>query len=266
MSIETYTERALDRVREEQDAVDEKWRAYRRFVRDVQNISVDTPTDSRGSLQTTAGPVATMHSTPASESERCKQVRERFADTVRPHSTADIDQPETLLETIAVELSDQLAVALAPQNATAGFTTGIKNSVLSEATQRQRELRAMEHALDREETSLAEANDVVDDVLQWIIEANETRLTTLDFEALRARHDRLNTFHTRCDTVVRERQSLLQTITSAEGKAGIDHRELLNCLYVAFPVGYPVLSTVVRVEQVCSQCQRALRDHLVRRV
>jgi hypothetical protein len=266
MSIETHTEWALDRVREEQGAVDGKQTAYGRFVRAVQNISVETPTENRGSLQTTAGLVATMHSATSGESDRSKQVRELFADMVRPHSTADIEHSETLLETIAAELSDQLAVALSPQNATAGFTAGVKNGVLSEAAQRRRELRAMEYALDREEASLVEAKDAFDDVLQWIIEANETRLLTLDFEALRTYHDRLDKFHARCETVTRKRQSLLHATTSAEGQAGISQRELVECLYVAFPVRYPVLSTVVRVEQVCNRCQRALRDHLVRRV
>ena len=72
-------------------------------------------------------------------------------------------------------------------------------------------------------------------------------------------------FHDRCETVARERQSLLHATTSADAQVGIAHQELVTCLYVAFPVAYPVLSTAVRVEQVCEECQRAIRDHLVRR-
>lgn len=264
MTVETHVEQALARVREEQAAIEGKQTAYKHFVSGVEKTSVE-PSTTNG-LQTTTGPVATMHSTPSGGSESRKQVRELFAETVRPHSTADIDDPETLLETIAAELSDRVAVALAPQNATTGFAAGLKNGVLSEAAQRRSELRAMERALDREEASLVAAKETIDEVLQWIVEANETQLTDLGFEALRTRHDRLDGFCDRCETIARERQSLLHATTNADGKTGIPHQQLMNCLYVAFPVTYPLLSTVVRVEQVCNQCQRAIRDHLIRRV
>jgi hypothetical protein len=265
MTVETHVEQALARVREEQVAIEGKQTAYKHFVSGVEKTSVEPSTTQHG-LQTTTGPVATMHSTPSGRSESRKQVRELFADTVRPHSTADIADTESLPETIAAELSEKIAVALAPQNVTTGFTSNLKNGILSEVAQRQHELRAMERALDREEESLVGAKDVTDEVLQWIVDVNETRLTELDFEALRVRHDRLDGFHDHCATVVRERQSLLHATTSADGKAGIAQQELVKCLYVAFPVTYPVLSTVVRVEQVCDECQRAIRDHLVRRV
>lgn len=265
MTVNTHIQQALDRAREEQDAIEGKQIAYRRFVSSVEKTSTETLTTQRGGLQTTTSPVATASLTPSAGSKSRKQVRELFADTVRPHSTADIEDAETLLETIAAELSDQIAVALAPQNATEGFAVGLKNSILSEAAQRRRELRAMERALDREETALNEAKDTIDEVLQWIVEANETQLTELGFEALRARHDRLDEFYDQCETIARERQSLLHATTSADAQVGIVHQELVKCLYVAFPVTYPVLSTIVRIEQVCDECQRVVRDHLVRR-
>lgn len=271
MTVDTHVEQALDRVHEEQEAIEKKQAAYKRFLKGVEKISVETPsTDSpitqRGGFQTTTGPVATMHSTPSGGSKSRKQVRELFAETVRPHSTADVEDSETLLETIAAELSDQVVVALTSQNATTGFTANVKQGVLSEAVQRRRELRVMGRALDREQVSLSETKDAIDEVLEWIIDANDTPLTELEFESLRARHDRLDDFHDQCDTVAQERQSLLHATTSADGQVGIAHHELMNCLYAAFPVTYPVLSTVVRLEQICDECQRAVRDHLVRRV
>ena len=214
----------------------------------------------------TTGPVATMHSTLSGSSKSRKQVRELFAETVRPHSTAAVEDSETLLETIVAELSDQVAVALAPQNATTGFTAGLKQGVLSEAAQRRQELRAMKRALDREEASLVEAKDTIDEVLEWIIATNETALTEFEFVTLRARHELLGQFRDQCETTAQERQLLLHSTTSAEAQAGIVHHELMRCLYVAFPVTYPILSTVVQVEQICDGCQCVVREHLVRRV
>lgn len=157
-------------------------------------------------------------------------------------------------------------MALTSQNAAAGFTATLKNSVLSEATQRQHELQAMERALDREAESVIKAKDALDNILQWIVETNETPLTTLDFEMLQSHHNRLTEFSNQCESIVTERQSLLQATTSADGTVGLAHQELLTCLYAAFPVDYPVLSTAIRLKQVCKQCQQMIRDHLVRQV
>jgi hypothetical protein len=263
MTVETHIQQAIDRVHEEQTATDGKQEAYKRFVTGVEEVAVETPTAQRGGLRT--GPAATVAASSSGGSKSREQVRELFAETVRPHSTADVDDPETLLETIGVELSEQVAMALAPRNMT-GFTTNLKQGVLSEAAQRRHELRAMEHALDREEASLAAANDSMSEVLAWIVDTNETALTDCGFEALQARHERLDGFHDRCGTIARERQSLLHATTSADAQAGIAHQELMNCLYDGFPVACPVLSTLVRIEQLCNECQRSVRNHLIRRV
>ena len=271
MTVETHVQQALDRVREEQGVIEEKQRAYKRFISGIEEVpieplSTDQPTTQQGGLQTVTGPIATISSGSSGGPKGQTQVRELFAETVRPHSTADIEDPETLLETIGVELSDQIAMALTPQNATTGFTNGLKQGVLSEAAQRRQELRAMKRALDREEASLVEAKDTIDEVLEWITEANETALTEFEFAALRARHERLGEFRDQTETIAQERQSLLHATTSVDAQVGITQQELVNCLYDGFPVAYPVLSTIVRIEQICDECQRAIRAHLVRRV
>jgi hypothetical protein len=263
MTTESHVEQAIDRVHEEQAAIDGKQAAYKHFVNGVEGVTIETQTAQRGGLRT--GPVATVTASSSSGSNSRKRVRDLFAETVRPHSTADVEDPETLLETIGAELSEQVAMALAPQNMT-GFTATLKQGVLSETTQRCHELQAMERALDREEVSLVAANDVIREIVEWIVDANETALTDCGYEALQARHERLDGFHDRCGTIARERQSLLHATTSADAQAGIAHQELMNCLYDGFPVACPVLSTLVRIEQLCNECQRSVRNHLIRRV
>ena len=113
---------------------------------------------------------------------------------------------------------------------------------------------------------LVEAKDTIDEVLEWIIATNETALTEFEFVTLRARHELLGEFRDQCETTAQERQLLLHSTTSAEAQAGIVHHELMRCLYVALPVTYPILSTVVQVEQICDGCQCVVREHLVRRV
>ncbi|MCL7416764.1 MAG: hypothetical protein M8354_02845, partial [Halalkalicoccus sp.] len=61
-------------------------------------------------------------------------------------------------------------------------------------------------------------------------------------------------------------QAHLGRTTGADGKAGVRHRDLRGYLYEGFPIDHPVLVTVVRLEELCGKAQRAVRDHLVRRV
>ena len=262
MTVETYVERARGRVDDERTATENKRAAYRRFVASVKETPTDSPV-GRGGGPTAIGSVAAASSTGSSG---CDRVRERFADTVAGHRTVDSDPTDGLLETVAAELSEGVAVALAPANGAASLTDGLKQRVVSEATTRQHELRVMARALETEAESLAAANEALGDVIEWLVEANETPLTDCDFDALAERHDRLATHRERCRTVARDRQGVLRTTTSIDATIGLAQRELTGGLYEGFSVNYPVLSTAVRLDGLCADCQDVVRDHLVRRV
>ena len=48
MTVDTHIQQALDRVQGEQDAVEGKQAAYKRFVSGVEGISTDPPTTQQG--------------------------------------------------------------------------------------------------------------------------------------------------------------------------------------------------------------------------
>ena len=266
MTVDSHLERARSRVRDERSAVERKQAAYRQFVGDVKAVPNDAPA-GRGAGPSAVGPAAVGSVATASStgSRGCATVRERFADTVATHRTIDATGSDAVLETIADELSEGIAVALAPANSTASLTEGLKNQVVSAATTRQHELRVMGRALKTETESLSEAHDALGGVIEWLVEANETPLTECDFDALAARHDRLADHRESCRTVAHERQAVLRTTTSIDATVGLAHRELIGGLYEAFSVDHPVLSTAVRLDELCRECQGLVRDHLVRR-
>jgi hypothetical protein len=123
----------------------------------------------------------------------------------------------------------------------------------------------MRRAVDRETTELDAAAEVVDRVTGWIATADETPLTELGFETLRARHETLARHRERCDDLAARRQSFLDGATGEGPDASVGHRRLVAFLYQSFPVDHPVLATVVRLDDACAECQRAVRRHLVRR-
>jgi hypothetical protein len=215
MSVTTHIEHARTRVSAERESVDAKVEAFQTFIDRVGEL----PTEA--SSPTVAGLAATAGAQPRTEQtdDGCRVVLTAFAETVRPHSVADVAGPESLLETIRNELSDPIAVALAPTTETS-FTAHLKRMVLEEARRRRTEAAALNRALAREASHLEDAGGRVDDVLDWLADADETPLTEVGFEELQRRHGRLATFRDRCDDLARERQAFLQGTTNRTADPG----------------------------------------------
>jgi len=262
MAVDTYIQQARTRAHAEQEAIDEMRDAYETFINRVQKRQPEQSSASAAGLTTAGG--ATHLSTETSSTDGCRPVRTAFAETIRPHSVADIDETESLLETIREEFTDAIAVALAPTTE-ASFTPDLKQMVLAEAQSRQSEATALQKAIEREEAHLDGAAEALDGIIAWIVDANETPLTDLGFDSLQERHETLAGHRECCEEIVRDRQEYLERTTNNGLDAGVRHRILIPYLYQDFPVDHPVLATVARLDQTCQECQQAVRDHLVRR-
>jgi len=263
MAVNTYIEQARTHVRSEQEAIDEKRNTYETFIRRVQNLQPEQMPSSVATITTAGGVI--HRSADASSADGCRTVRTAFAETIRSHSVADIDESESLLETIREEFTDAIAVALVPTTE-ASFTPELKQMVLTEAQSRESEAAALREALEREEAHLDEAGAAVDEIVAWIVDTNETPLIDLGFDALKRRHETLGSHRDRCDKVAQDRQQFLQRTTNNGFEAGVRHRSLIPYLYQDFSVDHPVLATVATLDEACRECQRTVRDHLVRRV
>jgi len=258
MAPKTDIKRARTRVEAEREATTAKLDAFEAFIDRVSGLAPDQNTSS---ARTTT--VGTQHVTSATDSQ-CRQVRTAFAETVGPHSTDDVDSDESLLETIRAEFTEPVAVALAPTTE-ASFTPDLRRILITEAETRRTEIETLDRALGREATHLQETGEALEEITTWLVDANETPLSDLGFDALRQRHETLADHRSRCETLARRRQEFLDTTTSNGVEAGLRHRHVLGYLYEDFSVDHPVLATVTKLDATCREGQRALRDHLVRR-
>ncbi|MFW6435885.1 MAG: DUF7260 family protein [Halovenus sp.] len=258
MTVTTFVDRAERRVENEQDAVSAKRDAFEQFHDRVSSLPT-APAAPAGGMTATVG---TQLQNGRTADDRCRTVRNAFAETIRPHS-CDGDEP--LLETIRNEFTDQIAVALASTTET-GFSSELKGAILGETERRRAEIDAMSRALDTETAHLDTAGETVEEITDWFTETNEVPLTELGFDALQQRHETLAAHRERCDELAQDRQTLLDGTTSQRLDAGIRHRQLVSYLYEEFPVDNPVVATAVRLDELCASAQRTVRDHLVRRV
>lgn len=267
MSVTTHVHDALERVDGEHEHVSEELAAFDRFGAGVRDLDPVSSVESPGSTHRTG---ATAHaSTPfrrtATEVDRTKRVCKLFDETVRPYSIADLDGSASLVGTMSEELGREIAVAVAPT--TSGrFTAEVKEAILSAVAHRRAELRAMDRALDTETESLTAALEGVETTIDWLVEANETPLSDLGFAALRERHGTLASHRSRCAETVHERQDVLHRTTNHHATAGLAYQSLTGYLYRDSSTSYPVLSTATRLDALCEECQRTVRDHLTRRV
>lgn len=261
MPVTTHIDQARERVNTEWDAAAAKVGAFDAFINRTKALSPEPMRPSPMGMTATAGTLA-GHTT--STEDRCRAVRTAFAETIRPHSVDDIDSDESLLETLGAEFTETIAVALAPTTE-ALFTPRLKGMIITEAKGRRAEAVAFKRAVEREAGQLDEAGDIIDEITDWIIDVNETALIDLGFDALEDRHDRLESHRTRCEELARNRQTLLEKTTNNGVDAGVCHRQLILYLYGGFSVTHPVLATVAQLDAICKECQRAVRNHLVRR-
>jgi hypothetical protein len=261
MTIETYIDEARTCLRAEREAIEAKCDAFEAFLQRVREIPTDRSPASSVGVTTTVG---TQQRSARTTDGGCREVLATFAETIRPHSVEDVDAEESLLETVRAEFTESIAVALAPTTG-ASFTPELKRTIVAEAETRQAEVAAFDRALDRETEQLDGAGDVVDEITGWILRSEEPPVSEIGFNALKLRHERLDSHRSRCDELAERRQAFLEEATSNGVKAGIRHRRLMPHLYGELPVDHPVLVTVAQLDSACKEYQRAVRDQLTRR-
>lgn len=260
MGVETEVDRAIERARAEREAFAAKVGAFESFADRVSDLRTASGGSSGAGVTATTGSRA--RATDAADS--CRAVRTAFAETVRPHSVADVDDPEPLLATVGSEFTESIAVALAPTTGTP-FTDELRRAILSETRERVAEAETLRAAIEREESELSEAAGTVRGVTTWLTEADETPLSELGFEGLRRRHEGLSERRRECEDLARRRQSFLAETTAKSPNAGVRHGDVIPFLYRDFSVEHPVLATAARLDELCRECQRVVRTHLTRR-
>ncbi|MEF8785214.1 MAG: hypothetical protein V5A45_04720 [Haloarculaceae archaeon] len=257
MTVETHIHHARKRVESERTVVASKREGFDSFTERVKELSASGPNVEQAG-QAVAGGIAARSVTQGTDQR--ERVRSAFAETVGQQTDAD-----SVLLSLQQELSEDVALALAPTT-NASFTPQLQRQLLTQVTAREQELAVTDSALRRELDSIETHLDTVDSVVTWLVENDETPLSELSFPVLRTRHEKLEEFRQTCNERIAARQELLAATTSEDGQVGVSHRGLVESLYENFPVDYPVLATTTRLLDACDDAQRAVRDHLVRRV
>jgi len=268
----THAHHALRRVVNESEHVSEKIDAYERFRSGVSEVetwsgSVGSGFSSGGGddAGSRVGGGLLSALTSADGSDGCDRVLELFEGTVRPYSVEDVDDGEPVRATAAEALGEEVAYSLSPETEGA-FPEGVNGAVVTSTADRQSELRAMEKALAREEECVRRSLNFVEEAVasDALNGREEPELLGLRFDELRRTYRELSELQEGLERGIDLRQETLHETTNHGAAAGVEHRELVTYLYQDFPSEYPVLSTLTRLNELCGERKRVLRDHISR--
>lgn len=271
MTVRTRVDQAIERVATERSWTVEKRRKVEAFADDVAELEPAaapaggaSPGASLGAGPAAGGWTATEQS--AAGGVGTSAVLECFDEHLAAYSGTPDETPETVHDCVAEEFSSELAVALCGGDTSGALTPSLKRAVVEAAQSRRAELDVTATALRRERASLEDARDAIEPITGWFVEHDPTPLSDLGFERLRDWHERIDEHRAALDDVAAERQVHLDRTTTHDGAVGVDHDVLATYLYAEFEVSHPVLATVASLADCCRSAQRAIRDHLVRRV
>lgn len=257
---------ALEVAQQSRDAVSETKSAVEQFATAIDEIgsiefatALETPTtvgDGGLSMASTAHRAVDAPN-------QIDRVRESFVVAFGSEDgSIDDDQ---LVETIERVFGPVVSRQLAPT--TPDEYTAETERVLHAAVERRRtQLDAAAHAVDVETTSLTEALEAIDPIVEWLDSARETSPLTLEFEALFERHETVSAHRSECDAILSNRQDVLHGTNSFDGRIGLAHRPFIESLYEDSSVRYPVLSSITRLSAECLEYERTVRNQLTRRV
>lgn len=258
----TDVHRALGCVTEQRATVADRIDAFESFAARVRELPA-------GPSATTAGPVAqatpTVMTSQAAGTgpttpDPCAVVRRTFLETIVPHTTIEIDGEESVVLALAAEFSRDIAVALTTNST---WTAELRTAVIEAAMTRRLEAERLQEALEAEAERLETLVDDLEPIVAWLRSTASESLHQCGFDELQAKHDRLEEFCEQLGTVLEERQGRLQDPVRDAGD--VPYRTLVESVYASFESRYPVLATLTRLYRICRECQRTVRDHLVRR-
>lgn len=265
MTVTTHVQTALESVERDRAQLADRIEAVDGFARGVDAIRPVSPIEPTMTAATGGGTLAASAAgSPSASPDRCREVRELFASTIGA-ARDEAGRSAPLRDQLSDEFGRELALVLSSER-DRQFTPDVKAALLSAVRSRRADLYAVDTALATEADSLRSAAETVETVTDWLVRTDETPLSELGFDELRDRHETLSRHRERCRRVLRDRQAVLHDATAPADAARIPHQRLVASLYSDCAVSYPVLATLCRLEGCCADCQRTVRDHLVRRV
>ncbi|SFG64425.1 hypothetical protein SAMN04488063_2702 [Halopelagius inordinatus] len=245
-------------ARNEHRVVSKQRDAFRRFKSHVEATSATT---IEGACSDGGGP-AGWTATRSSSGDACRTVRRAFAELVQPHVTESDDENPSVHQTIAAELTEEVAVALAAKGGGNQFTPQLKRAILDHTAQRLAENTVMVRVLERERTSLDEAVDDLKAARGRLPATDEATLILADTDDLLEMREELAAVESRLDGVAERRQEVLRHVSATGLKAGIRHDAVVEYLSSDRAVTYPVLSVVGRLTARCEKKRDAVHDAL----
>ena len=249
---------ARERVEREQARAQAEKRAFQRFHTRVANIECSHSQD--GAWRQPQQPVRTLSDTEPGRAT-IERIEDAFQETLLDTDHYDDEYNDASIhEAIAGELGPGIAHVL-KQNV--DIAPNLQTTILEAAEQAHRDRRAFSMWLDREATSLVEADEQLCKITATVSELADSPFEVWSDEDLTAARDRLHALEHDCDMLADQRQAFLNERPPTDN-LHLDGRTFDEYLYHSQDFTYPVLSEIAssvdRIQQVRGWITQSLID------
>ncbi|CQH65030.1 uncharacterized protein HHUB_6047 (plasmid) [Halobacterium hubeiense] len=239
----TYTDAALDSVRQERREVERECRAFQRFRQRIQTVDTRTPRFERS--------VVGVNQNLTSEEKPVRDTIEPwYRDTVMAVDHYGDVYGDSFEASISAEFGVDVLVLISEATT---FSPLIKQRLLETAQQCIDNRRVFLETLEDEFHTLKDAQSTVQEIREAIAEFDSTELQGISDTELTDRYDTLHTLSDECKSWIQQRQEEIHA-HRINRSADVDaHTDLCSYLYEGLEVDYPVLATFVDILEIISQ-------------
>lgn len=245
-SWSTYTDTALDCVRQERSEIEQECQAFRRFRQRIQSHETHTPQIE----QPTFGAQKVL---PHPERSVRDVIEPCYRETVMAVDHYDDVYGDSFEESISAEFGADVALRISEA---ALFSPVLQHRLLDAAQQRIVDRRAILKTIEDERTMLEDAHSTVCTIQQTVSESGDDQVETLSNDQLIERYEQLQSLEDECERWMQRRQQQIHDYRPKKSVDESDDGALCPYLYASLDVTYPVLSTFVTLHEQLQTCKQ----------
>ncbi|UIP01587.1 hypothetical protein Hbl1158_16660 (plasmid) [Halobaculum sp. CBA1158] len=239
----TYTDAALDSVRQERREVERECQAFKRFRQRIQTVETQTLRFERSVVG------VNQNLTPEEKSVR-DTIELWYHDTVMAVDHYGDVYGDSFEASLSAEFGVDVLVLISEATT---FSPLIKQRLLEAAQQCIDNRRVFLETLEDEFNTLKDAQSTVQEIREAIAEFDSTELQGISDTELTDRYETLHTLNDECKSWIQQRQEEIHA-HRIDRSADVDaYTDLCSYLYEDLEVDYPVLATFVDILEIISQ-------------
>ena len=247
-SLTTYTDAALDSVRQERSEVERECQAFRRFRQRIQSLETDAPQIEQPSVGVQQG-LSYAEPSVRNVIEPC------YRETVMAVDHYNDVYDDSFKTSISAEFGADVLLLISEASS---FSPAIKQRLLHAAKRCIDSRRVFIETLEDEYATLTDALSTVRGIQETVVGIDDEELQGLLTTQLTSRYETLQSLTDECEEWLQRRQEQIHARRSERSSDEHGCTDLCSYLYETLEVAHPVLATFIDVVEIIRRYEQQL--------